>query len=276
MERHAITAEHLGIYVPARGGHARRSRCLTGLNLTIEEGSFVAVLGPQRLRENPPWPSISTPFCCPPAARSTSAASIPRDEDRLLDIRRNVGMVFQNPDNQIVANVVEEDVAFAPGKPGRCQPEEIRRRVDERPEAGGHVRIPQPRAPSALRRAEAAGRHCGRHRHASPSASCWTSPPPCWTPRAGAEVHRHHPAAEPGEGHHRGAHHPPYGRGGPGRPGRGDGRWAYRAPTGRPRRYSPRWSCCTGIGPGRARRRRSCCYELRQAGAVTCPWMHSR
>ena len=52
------------------------------------------------------------------------------DEDRLLNIRRTVGMVFQNPDNQIVANVVEEDVAFAPENLG-VPPDEIRRRVDD-------------------------------------------------------------------------------------------------------------------------------------------------
>ena len=52
-----------------------------------------------------------------------------REEDRLLDIRRTVGMVFQNPDNQIVANVVEEDVAFAPENLG-VPPAEIRTRVD--------------------------------------------------------------------------------------------------------------------------------------------------
>ena len=52
------------------------------------------------------------------------------DEDKLLAIRRTVGMVFQNPDNQIVANVVEEDVAFAPENLG-VPTEEIRRRVDE-------------------------------------------------------------------------------------------------------------------------------------------------
>ena len=53
-------------------------------------------------------------ICCLPAARYLSAAWIPPTMDLLLDIRRTVGMVFQNPDNQIVANVVEEDVAFAP------------------------------------------------------------------------------------------------------------------------------------------------------------------
>ena len=58
------------------------------------------------------------------------------DETRLLDVRRTVGMVFQNPDNQIVANVVEEDVAFAPENLG-VPPEEIRRRVDDALKAVG-------------------------------------------------------------------------------------------------------------------------------------------
>jgi len=52
-----------------------------------------------------------------------------QDESRIMDIRRTVGMVFQNPDNQMVANVVEDDVAFAPENLG-IAPEEIRRRVD--------------------------------------------------------------------------------------------------------------------------------------------------
>ena len=60
------------------------------------------------------------------------------DEEKLIQIRRSVGMVFQNPDNQIVANVVEEDVGLRPEKSGRGQPE-IRRRVELAPETGGHV-----------------------------------------------------------------------------------------------------------------------------------------
>ena len=59
-----------------------------------------------------------------------------QNEDDLLEIRRNVGMVFQNPDNQIVANVVEEDVAFAPENLG-VPPLEIRRRVDDALKAVG-------------------------------------------------------------------------------------------------------------------------------------------
>lgn len=58
------------------------------------------------------------------------------DEDRLTDIRRKVGMVFQNPDNQIVATIVEDDVAFGPENLG-VAPDEIRRRVDDALEAVG-------------------------------------------------------------------------------------------------------------------------------------------
>ena len=58
------------------------------------------------------------------------------DDKKLLDIRRSVGMVFQNPDNQIVASIVEEDVAFAPENLG-VEPAEIRRRVDDALEAVG-------------------------------------------------------------------------------------------------------------------------------------------
>ena len=65
-----------------------------------------------------------------------------RSEENLLNVRRTVGMVFQNPDNQIVASVVEDDVAFAPENLG-VPPAEIRRRVDEALEARRYVRIPQ-------------------------------------------------------------------------------------------------------------------------------------
>ena len=102
---------------------------LDGVSLSIEEGSFVAVLG-----HNGSGKSI--------LAKHMNAILLPSggtvyvdgidtsDENRLLDIRRTVGMVFQNPDNQIVANVVEEDVAFAPENLG-VPPAEIRRRVDD-------------------------------------------------------------------------------------------------------------------------------------------------
>ncbi len=101
---------------------------LQDIDLEIEEGSFVAVLG-----HNGSGKST--------LAKHTNAVLTPteghvyvggidtQNEDRLLDIRRQVGMVFQNPDNQIVSNVVEDDVAFAPENLG-VPSAEIRERVD--------------------------------------------------------------------------------------------------------------------------------------------------
>ena len=80
--------------------------------------------------ENPRWPSIFNAVLLPEGGSVQVFGMDTSDESLLVDIRRTVGMVFQNPDNQMVANVVEEDVAFAPENLG-VPSEEIRRRVDE-------------------------------------------------------------------------------------------------------------------------------------------------
>ena len=80
--------------------------------------------------ENPRWPSTSTPSSCRKAALCWWREWTPKTRTRFYDIRQTVGMVFQSPDNQIVATVVEEDVAFALENLG-VPPEEMRRRVDE-------------------------------------------------------------------------------------------------------------------------------------------------
>lgn len=101
---------------------------LRGLDLQIEEGSFVAVLGRNGSGKSTLAKHINA-ILIPDEGRVTVNGISTADEERLLDIRRSVGMVFQNPDNQIVANVVEEDVAFAPENLG-ISPAEIRQRVD--------------------------------------------------------------------------------------------------------------------------------------------------
>ena len=102
---------------------------LDGVTLSIEEGSFVAVLGPNGSGKSTLAKHMNAIFL--PTGGTVYVNGIDTaDENRLLDIRRTVGMVFQNPDNQIVANVVEEDVAFAPENLG-VPPEEIRQRVDD-------------------------------------------------------------------------------------------------------------------------------------------------
>ena len=98
------------------------------LNLTIEEGSFVAVLGTNGCGKSTLAKHFNA-ILLPSRGKVYVCGIDTANEDRLIAIRRNVGMVFQNPDNQIVANVVEEDVAFGPENLGIASPE-IRRRVD--------------------------------------------------------------------------------------------------------------------------------------------------
>ena len=98
------------------------------LNLTIEEGSFVAVLGTNGCGKSTLAKHFNA-ILLPTGGKVYVCGIDTANEDRLIAIRRNVGMVFQNPDNQIVANEVEEDVAFGPENLGIASPE-IRRRVD--------------------------------------------------------------------------------------------------------------------------------------------------
>ena len=102
---------------------------LHGLDLEIAEGSFVAVLGHNGSGKST-LAKLMNAILLPTSGKVYVDGIDTADEERLLDIRRTVGMVFQNPDNQIVANVVEDDVAFAPENLG-VEPAEIRRRVDE-------------------------------------------------------------------------------------------------------------------------------------------------
>ena len=102
---------------------------LCGVSLAIEEGSFVAVLGHNGSGKSTLAKHMNA-ILVPTEGKVTVCGIDSADEERLIELRRNVGMVFQNPDNQIVANVVEDDVAFAPENLG-VEPKEIRRRVDE-------------------------------------------------------------------------------------------------------------------------------------------------
>ena len=102
---------------------------LDGVSLSIEEGSFVAVLGHNGCGKSTLAKHMNAILL--PSGGTVYVDGIDTaDDSRLLDIRRAVGMVFQNPDNQIVANVVEEDVAFAPENLG-VPPAQIRQRVDD-------------------------------------------------------------------------------------------------------------------------------------------------
>ena len=99
------------------------------LNVTIDRGSFTAVIGPNGCGKS----TLAKHFngvLLPSGGRVLVAGMETTDEELLLEIRRTVGMVFQNPDNQIVSNVVEEDVAFAPENLG-VPTAEIRSRVND-------------------------------------------------------------------------------------------------------------------------------------------------
>lgn len=105
------------------------------VSLTVEPGEFVAVLGHNGSGKST-LAKLLNAILVPTEGDVLIDGMNTRDEDKLFDIRKTAGMVFQNPDNQIVATVVEEDVAFAPenmGLPSR----EIRRRVDEALEVVG-------------------------------------------------------------------------------------------------------------------------------------------
>ena len=99
------------------------------LNLTIEEGSFVAILGSNGCGKSTLAKHFNS-ILLPCGGKVYVCGLDTSDDDLLMKVRRHVGMVFQNPDNQIVANVVEEDVAFGPENLGVASPE-IRHRVDK-------------------------------------------------------------------------------------------------------------------------------------------------
>ena len=101
---------------------------LCGISMKIEKGSFVAVLGHNGSGKSTLAKHLNA-ILIPGEGRVLVNGMDTADEDKLIDIRRTVGMVFQNPDNQIVANVVEDDVAFAPENLG-VPSEKIRQRVD--------------------------------------------------------------------------------------------------------------------------------------------------
>ena len=102
---------------------------LCGVSLEIEKGSFVAVLGHNGSGKSTMAKHMNA-ILIPDSGKVFIKDMDSSDEEKIIDIRRSVGMVFQNPDNQIVANVVEDDVAFAPENLG-IERSEIRRRVDE-------------------------------------------------------------------------------------------------------------------------------------------------
>jgi len=176
-----IETKDLTFTYPAPEGETNPP-ALNGVSVTVEKGSFVVVLGHNGSGKSTLAKHMNA-VLLPGGGAVYVEGMDTRDESLLLEIRRRTGMVFQNPDNQIVANVVEEDVAFGPENLG------VPRR---RYAAGWMTRWPL----WAWRNSPATRRiFCPADRSSvwpspasspwSRSASCWMRPPPCWTPPAG-------------------------------------------------------------------------------------------
>ena len=123
----AILVEHLAYTYPGVDDTPGVA-VFEDMNLTITEGSFVAVLGGNGCGKSTLAKHFNS-ILLPCGGKVYVCGMDTADEEMTMTVRRNVGMVFQNPDNQIVANVVEEDVAFGPENLGVASPV-IRRRVD--------------------------------------------------------------------------------------------------------------------------------------------------
>ncbi|QJA09897.1 energy-coupling factor transporter ATPase [Romboutsia sp. CE17] len=104
-------------------------KAIDDLSLNIKEGEFLAIIGHNGSGKSTLSKNLNA-ILMPTKGNILIDGMDTREEDKLWDIRQTAGMVFQNPDNQIVATVVEEDVAFGPENLG-IKPEEIRKRVDE-------------------------------------------------------------------------------------------------------------------------------------------------
>lgn len=127
MTKPILKTEHLTFSYTTEEGVA--PIVLDDLTLELEEGSFVAVLGHNGSGKSTLAKHLNA-ILLPSGGKVWVTDMDTADENLLLEIRRTVGMVFQNPDNQIVASVVEEDVAFAPENLG-VPSAEIRKRVDD-------------------------------------------------------------------------------------------------------------------------------------------------
>ena len=124
-----LQTENLTYSYPAGEENEQPTLALDGVTLAIERGSFTVILGHNGSGKSTLAKTFNA-VLLPSGGRVYVDGMDTTDEKLLLEIRRRVGMVFQNPDNQIVANVVEEDVAFAPENLG-VPTKEIRRRVDD-------------------------------------------------------------------------------------------------------------------------------------------------
>ena len=129
-------------------------RAIDDVSFTVEKGSFTAIIGQNGSGKSTLAKNING-LLVPTAGKIYVDGLDSADPENIWEVRQRVAMVFQNPDNQIVSSVVEDDVAFGPENLG-VDPKEIRKRVDECRD----VRISQEGASPSVGRSEAADRDC--------------------------------------------------------------------------------------------------------------------
>lgn len=136
MDKSFIEVENVSFsYYSDEDGESKQNKVLKNVSLSIKKGEFTAILGHNGSGKST-LAKLLNAINLPDEGKVYVDGMDTADESRLFDIRKTVGMVFQNPDNQIIAAVVEEDVAFALENIG-VEPSEIRRRVDEALKAVG-------------------------------------------------------------------------------------------------------------------------------------------
>ena len=214
MEETILTAKDLKFrYDPEQPDYA-----LNGVSAEVKRGEFVAVLGANGCGKSTLAKHFNA-ILLPESGTVLVEGMDTKDEDKIYDIRQTVGMVFQSPDNQIVATVVEEDVAFALENLG-VPPEEMRRRVDEAMKMAGiyeyRERAPHNLSGGQKQRVAIAGVVAMR-----PDCLILDEATAMLDPRGREQVMQtiHHLNKN---GHHGGVHHPLYGRSCSGRPRAGD------------------------------------------------------
>ncbi len=130
-----IKFDNVSFAYKADEGETAATGVVDGFSLDVPEGQFLAVLGHNGCGKST-IAKLMNGILVPDSGKVTAGGIDTSDDEKVIDVRKTVGMVFQNPDNQIVATIVEDDVAFGPENLG-VDPKEIRRRVDDALKAVG-------------------------------------------------------------------------------------------------------------------------------------------
>lgn len=134
-EKVIIKFDNVSFAYKADEGETAATGVVDGFSLDVPEGQFLAVLGHNGCGKST-IAKLMNGILVPDSGKVTVDGIDTSEDDNVIDVRKTVGMVFQNPDNQIVATIVEDDVAFGPENLG-VDPKEIRNRVDDALKAVG-------------------------------------------------------------------------------------------------------------------------------------------